>query len=1008
MTFARHTTTHKRRRWGGSGSSGGGAKSRQRRGGGDGDGDGDGKGKDKGKDNGKGKDICDPHQIKAFLKDSGVPDAYFNKEEANHLLPPAQIKPAANYAERIEHKLLVLKFFAEVTERLRTDNYLTSRIEDAINLYIRRVETDVSMSPGELTDSVLETLNTNKAGSRSFLDVLFDEDATKTKSSSSSSSSSEDDRNEFLEKMELVVNKNFEAYAKKVTPEITSRKYVSFIEEWARIGKKLPKWVPKRCAPGGHVPYREVWVGRWTKIRDFFKKKFKDVSQLILPKTLAERKSVLRADQRQLLMLLCGNVPAELFVDAATGYIRNEQQISHHVLFLTKPYRMSNTRAGMLVQNANWFVNTVKNGAMSLTKTLVWSMLAMIQCIIMVAGVVVVYKDDKLHAGAQNIAWGLVYLLRGLVQGTARLFGVQMKKMAAYAYVKHPDELLRLILTAGASSVTFYLLTQMEHDISDTQRSPLMYMLYRRALDQWNMTRAMTFLAQLQPGMFGESTVSGISDHQLGLMLKVQQDLIQLDTEILKTRQANVDTYMKEYGTQERSRDRSRLWAILNTIYHDSRTLYVNPRQIRAKLLGQFPHEFRAHHFFDSYGYARSATQIVLAYFCTWKRESMEQRIPEVTYTQNKLHEYLHPGEMDPTKTVQRSKTLKASWVHLNPVQCSEFYRKMPLVSPDNVVNDTLAVDGLNLYEEDQKERADHEVGNVSKIRARINLTDIFTHEQGYAGWITANLAGNEAALERFREISGWTHKLSPALQKRLIHEFHLSTGEAATDYKEFIERQLRYQDTTADYRPTGANPAFLVENGYDYNIFSQDDRDPAFGTFVGNLFTEYFTKRPPAAALADPNNLAKLQYYFKAVTTLHRLSPMSDITLPDNFHTSDISTPFLKKPSNQLRIQKATVHIMGLFVQIVDDPKLSSILNTTSYDQRQRMRKMLEHQYHNEEDVFLSDFMTNSDFVAKLETLYNERGPQAQSGGGGGGDGNNHHRRHTQRRRMGQVRTRK
>jgi hypothetical protein len=987
MTFARHTTTHTRRRWGGStgGGGGGGAKSRQRRRGG---GDGDGAGK--GKDNGKGKDICDPHQIKDFLKESGVPDAYFNKEEANHLLPPAQIKPAANYAERIEHKLLVLKFFADVTERLRADNFLTTPIEDAINRYIRRVETDVSMSPGELTDSVLETLNNNKAGSRSFLDVLFDDDATKTKPSSPT------DTNEFLEKSELVVDKNFEAYAKKVAPEITSRKYVSFIKEWARIGKALPKWVPERCAPGDHVPYREVWVGRWTKIRDFFKKKFKDVSQLILPKTLAERKSVLRADQRQLLMLLCGNVPAELFVDAATGYIRNEQQISHHVLFLTKPYRMSNTRAGMLVQNANWFVNTVKNGAMAFTKTLMWSMLAMIQCIIMVAGVVVVYKDDKLHAGAQNIAWGLVYLLRGLVQGVARLCGIQMKKMAAYAYVRHPDELLRLILTAGASSVTFYLLTQMEHDISDTQRSPLMYMLYRRALDQWNMTRAMTFLAQLQPGMFGESTVSGISDHQLGLMLKVQQDLIQLDTEILKTRQANVDMYLKEYGTQERSRDRSRLWAVLNGIYHDSRTGYVNPRQTRAQLLGQFPHEFRAHHFFDSYGYARSATQIVLAYFCAWKRESMEQRIPEVTYTQNKLHEYLHPGEMDPTKTVQRSKTLKASWVHLNPVQCSEFYRKMPLVSPDNVVNDTLAVDGLNLYEEDQKERADHEVGNVSNIRARINLTDIFTHEQGYAGWIAANLAGNEAALERFREISGWTHKLAPALQKRLIHEFHLSTGEAATDYKEFVERQLRYQDTTADYRPTGANPAFLVENGYDYNIFSQDDRDPAFVTFVDGLFNKYLEN-----TTAD---LAKLQYYFKAVKTLHRLSPMSDITLPVNFQTSDISTPFLKKASNQLRIQKATVHIMGLFVQIVDNPKVSSILNTTSYDQRQRMRKMLEGQYRNEEDVFLSDFMTNSDFVTKLEMLYNARGPQAQSGGGGG----NNRRCRTQRRRMEQVRTRK
>jgi hypothetical protein len=59
-----------------------------------------------------------------------------------------------------------------------------------------------------------------------------------------------------------------------------------------------------------------------------------------------EQMALKEADQRQLLMLLCGDVEADMFFDE-NGEMRGPRQIIEQVLFLLKPYHMSNSKKGV-------------------------------------------------------------------------------------------------------------------------------------------------------------------------------------------------------------------------------------------------------------------------------------------------------------------------------------------------------------------------------------------------------------------------------------------------------------------------------------------------------------------------------------------------------------------------------------------------------------------------------------------------------------------------------------
>ena len=463
--------------------------------------------------------------------------------------------------------------------------------------------------------------------------------------------------------------------------------------------------------------------------------------------------------------------------------------------------------------------------------------------------------------------------------------------------------------------------------------------------------------------------------------VQIQHEL--LDLEILRTRHANMEKYRKDYVDSEKSRDRQSLWADLNVIYLAAQTSHVNPRMVRAKLMRRYPHEFRAHHMFDSYGYPRNAIQIVIAYYVYWRQHELrESQMSTVPYNENTLHAYLHPDEIDPSKALRRGKTLKGSWVHLNPIQRSEFMRKNP-ITMNSLINTNRFVDDADVQQADQHEREEYNVGNVQKIRAHINITDIFTNERGYIGWLEGNLPGNEAAQEKFREISGWTHKLSPALRNRLIREFKLNTRTTAMDYHEFVERQLRYKDRKADYRPTGTTSFYGIhaENQLDYNIFKDASGTDAFNTLVTETFNKlretYDNDKSIALHLFDPTHINdttsvdtfECEVLKNAIHALRNMQPMDNIVSSlTNF--GQISTQFVQTHKEDLR--KAIIHTMGLYVQVMNDSKLDIVLNHRSREQRMHIQSVLMHQYSEEQHTLLAFIYRETEFHDRLREWYN------------------------------------
>lgn len=902
-------------------------------------------------------------QIKEWALTSGVPPKFLDTTHLDEYVPyDGDLLKLETYAHKLNHLTKVLDYLKKLEKALEDDNKWNDRFKKAFE--DNRLRLKEAFMPPRLSTSNVRSFN--DAGDEPFLYLVL-----KGEDDDQYTNVSEECKTFVEEKHRL--STNYDTYKKKITGPINEQSSHAFLREWKKIGKLFEKAKTESVRD-------EYYFLRWEVILKFFEKEFKDAKELTLPQTPDEYIAVNRADQRQLLMLLCGDVPAELFVDAKTGHIRNEQQISHHILFLTKPYQMSNTRMGIIVQNVNWFVNTVKNGTVSFSKALFYGFLTVLQAVGLFVMVYEFYKHDKLHKGFQNIIHLLLHIVVKLFQIIMRMTGLSKSKLRVFKYVKNVDELGRMLLTTTGAGLLWYFLKTAEIDIGHNQRSSLMFALYRKALDQWNLTKAMGWLSQLQPGMFGESTVSGISDDQLGLMQKVQDNLVDLDLAILKTNQANMEEFRNKYVDSEQSRDRQKLWADLNVAYHATQSSYVNPRKLRAQLLKNYPHEFRAHHFFDSYGFPRSALQIVLAYFCNWDREEREQNVPTVPYNDNKVHEYLHPEEYNALK---RSKTLKGSFVHLNPIQSSEFYRKNSLFNPDKVVHDTNFVDGAELHEEDTKEREEREVGERN-IKARINLTDIFTHEKGYVGWIESQLPNNEEAIEQFRKISGWTHKISPIVRRRLIREFNLNTRRSIIDYKQFVARQLRYQDKTADYQPTGTNAFYLVNESYDYNIFHQNNknymRGKAYDELLDKSFDTFFnTHKDASGNTMYSTDAEKLQYYQDILVTLQHYEPFRSMFTTLRLNNMN-EAEFARK--NKKRIQNGLMEVLGLYIQTYDSSEVERVLRYRTPDQRKRTRLLLIRQYKSDASDFLNTFIDESKFENNLEKWDKKKSSRKSSGG--------------------------
>lgn len=520
---------------------------------------------------------------------------------------------------------------------------------------------------------------------------------------------------------------------------------------------------------------------------------------------------VLEADRRQLLMLLCGNVPATLFVDKRTGYIRRPKQICHHILFLLKSHRMSNSGIGRYTKVWTSGLHAVYIGAGYILMLVQWTLL-LCACSGMLMGIVYVFHGSSLNTLLRRrvvygmfqiflFMWDILMKLLDMVLGTGR---------PEWTYNVHPlrgnptretDALLQLVTSVGFMHVIYRLLNNWKVDIDKVRRVTALRFLVTKITDQWTLLTVSHYIAQAQTGLFGEDSASGLTDEQMGLMYKVQQALKELDEEIDLHSERTVDRsnyldLLEEYGNTYKSGLRQRLCIDLHNTFQNAHTHPLNPRHFRAKMLQKYEHEFRAHHFFNSYGEPRSALNIVLAYLLCWRREEkMNTVLPTVPYKGRELVEdYLNPMNIWEHQE-KRDHILKGEWWQINPIQCSEWARlhsSDPLVagerSVDNNTDTEKYINGVALLPDYQEER---HTKNTKDFRQHLDLDYLFKNEKGYEGWIQAKLGSNEVAINKFRAISGWTHRVSDAFLARVNQQFEVMNANDVTDYKRWNDRQL-------------------------------------------------------------------------------------------------------------------------------------------------------------------------------------------------------------------------
>ena len=921
--------------------------------------------------------------LQTVLKDGGVPAEYIDSS----LLDPNYVNVTGdavtkfdNTKKKLFQQIKILSYLTKLEKALEENGDLTEFRKHAIEEYkdILKIE----FGPSLLTNSSIEKFNNDvTVNSKTFLHFIF---AYENQSEITTADKNKTQHYSLAFPEENILNRYLAEIKKKTKLEPnhfneqikTVQQYSLFIRRWTKVGRVLAKMthediIVDETLQDAYQPLVLYWTERHKRIKTYFDNKFKKNKGLLLPHTLVEQQTMKRADQRQLLMLLCGDVPAELFVDPKSGSIRSEQQISHHILFLTKPYNLSNTIFGKVMQRANHVINTIRKGSVSVTETIGWFVVCFVQAIGLISAVLTFFHFDPAQKAMNNIVFVLLYLLKTFLNVVLNITGLKRSSIRAYRVIYDVDGFMRLLNTAGASYVVWRVLSSIKVDISSSQRVSLLRAPLQKAIDKLNMTKAMYWISQLEEGAFGESTVSGISDEQLGLMQTVQLQMQQLDLEIAKTRKANIDLYMRKYHQNEKSRSRQEIFALMNVYYRraiagsNSEGVYVNPRHLRAKCMERFPHEFRAHHFFDSYGVPRSALQITVAYFCYWEREQRELTIPLIPYDDNDIHAYFHPDEMDPFKRVEHNRRLIGSWVHFNPIQSSEFYRK---IDTNPMLSDVMYMDIGEQYEEDHKEATDKATGDM--LHQHINITDIFTNEKHYTAWLESELPNNAEVREKLRSISGWTHKLSPALQNRLQKEFKLNTRDVVVDYKEFAERQLRYADPDSNFKK---GTTYILDEHTDYNIFMgmhDSDNDADFRSFVDKTFTQY---------VHGKNVNDEFQELMLALNTLGSLPYMEPLARARPIsHAKQMQYVM----SNRDAIQHGITKTLGMYVFLNKDIS-DNVLVQLSPEAKANISEKVKNHFTNEQKAYLDEYILHSHFEDYLQTdWYLKMNPMHRGGG--------------------------
>ena len=379
--------------------------------------------------------------LQTVLKEGGIPAEYIDSS----LIDPHYVNVTGdavtkfdNTKQKLFQQMKILNYLTKLERALEENGDLTEFRTHAIEEYkdILKVE----FGPSLLTNSSIENFNNNMpvnskvTANKTFLHFIFAYENQSEAHDKTQLYSLAFPEESILNRYLTEIKKKTRLEPSHFNEQIkTVQQYSLFIRRWTKVGKVLENMkhediLIEEKSQNAYQPLVLYWTERHKRIKTYFDNKFKKHNGVLLPHTLVEQQTMKRADQRQLLMLLCGDVPAELFVDPNSGSIRSDLQISHHILFLTKPYNLSNTIFGKVMQRANHVINTIRKGSVSVTETIGWFVVCFVQAIGLISAVLTFFHFDPAQKAMKNIVFVLLYLLKTFLKVDLNITGLKRSR----------------------------------------------------------------------------------------------------------------------------------------------------------------------------------------------------------------------------------------------------------------------------------------------------------------------------------------------------------------------------------------------------------------------------------------------------------------------------------------------------------------------------------------------------------------------------------------------------
>lgn len=666
---------------------------------------------------------------------------------------------------------------------------------------------------------------------------------------------------------------------KTYTDVIDLRNYAEQIQPFDALGRAL-KTTTETIDDVEFLTY----LHRFKSVMELLRKTVKAPTHVL---TRKQMKHFRIAQQRQLLMLLVGDVPGTLFVNDTNGQHHNHEQIYTAIHTLLKDYHMSHGSTPMLtLRKAYSMVNLVKTSGMRLISMVVWLFVSLFTVFI---GLIVMnyligsskiiikmvpsmskyvglinndYPTQVTQAawvnslsalcfGCETLFWALDIIMHRLeVPGSGLMTWAKDFFKAGRKWMKRKT-LTRKVLTKFLQVVLFGVLMKVisgfKTDCGYNRRLAHIYVPIQKTLDYYKLLMLSNQLNVLEPGLFGDTTVSGISDAQFGAMKRCQRIHKSLDEYIhnlTPTQYAFMLKHLTQQAYRAHNRVRLDLYSALdegkrtalagnaNSTLSEYRQLLLDPNK-------GWPHEIRGHHLYDHRGFPRKRLDIVKAYFCdVWrqKEDAKQHKMTHIPSNDSQWHRLLSKHAWDTEHGNVRRDAVLDTTVTLNPIETA--YQAM-------IDAKTKATIVQNDSPEHDRFIADYDKATDKYASATIDLDKVFLSER-MQEWVEPIMGDTAHDRAMFREEmrkylrSGWTHKVGKHIQTSVEKRFKIDTFEMM--YQEFLEKQ---GDISSQVTRKTRKKAVLTRSGKEtldnLTIFSQPEVDNILAITTVTELKQYF-----------------------------------------------------------------------------------------------------------------------------------------------------------------------